>query len=82
MRINNKSPERQLVGRIHRIEGQVRSLERVLGTGNVDQALTQFEAIIAAAKSSLNFYIEILMSSNEIGLEEKQKILSRLLGKS
>jgi DNA-binding FrmR family transcriptional regulator len=73
------SLERQLVSRIHRLEGQVRSFERVLGTGDHNQAINQLEAIIAAAKASLSFYTKMLINSPEISNEEKQKILARFL---
>lgn len=74
-----QSKERQLVSRIHRLEGQVRSLERVLGSDDYNQALIQFEAVIAAAKAALNNYAEIIVADETIPLDERRQILSRLI---
>ncbi len=74
-----QSKERQLVSRIHRLEGQVRSLERVLGSDDYNQCLIQFEAVIAAAKAALNNYAEIIVSDETISLDERRQILARLV---
>lgn len=72
--------ERQLVSRLHRLEGQVRSLERVLAADDPQQVVTQFEAIIAAAKSALILYLETLEAS---GVDEatRRKIYNQAIKK-
>lgn len=74
--------ERKLVGRIHRLEGQVRALERVLAGDDYIQSITQFEAVIAAAKAALNEYIEIALADENLPLQAKQKIIERLIKSS
>ena len=71
--------ERKLVGRIHRLEGQVRALERVLAADDYIQTITQFEAVIAAAKASLAEYVEIALTDSAVAIETKQKIIARLV---
>ncbi len=56
--------ERQIVSRLHRIEGQIRSLERVLGQDEPEQAVTQFEAVIAASKAALVLYLESIAETD------------------
>lgn len=78
--MGKENRERQLVGRLHRLEGQVRSLERVLAADDPQQAVTQFEAIIAAAKSALVLYLETLESA---GVDEvtRRKIYNQAIKK-
>ncbi len=61
---NKENIERSIVSRLHRIEGQIRSLERVLGQDEPEQAVTQFEAIIAASKSALVVYLETITETD------------------
>ncbi len=77
---NLQTEERQLLNRLHRLEGQVRSLERLLSGGNTDLIISQFEATIAAAKGAYNLYLETLLASG-LSDVEKTKLLRRLVNK-
>lgn len=70
--------ERQIVSRLHRIEGQIRSLERVLGQDEPEQAVTQFEAIIAASKGALALYLDTLADTDP---KLYRKLSARILKK-
>lgn len=77
---NQENVERNIISRLHRLEGQVRSLERVLGQDQPEQAVTQFEAIIAAAKSALVLYLASL-AETDISPALHQKLISRVIKK-
>lgn len=74
--------ERKLVARIHRLEGQVRALERVLGSGDSQQIITQFEAVIAAAKAAFTEYSAITLADADISAETKLRLINRLIKNS
>lgn len=73
--------QRKLIARLHRLAGQVRSLEELIVKRDNLQAIGQFEAVIAAAKASLVYYLEagLLIDSDIDGQERKQ--LLRLIRK-
>lgn len=70
--------ERSLLSRLHRLEGQVRSIERLLAKNDHDQVVIQMEAIIAAAKSCLIEYATTILDDQSVTLTEKQRLLRRL----
>lgn len=73
--------ERKLLGRLHRLEGQVRSIERLLSKNDRDQTVVQLEAIVAAAKSCLTAYATMIIDDEAVSLAEKQRLLIRLAAK-
>lgn len=73
--------QRKLIARLHRLAGQVRSLEGLIVKQDNQQAIGQFEAVIAAAKASLTYYLEAeLLTDRDLGDQEKKQLL-RLIRK-
>ena len=71
--------KRQLIARLHRLEGQVRALEAKLANDN--DAITtviQMKAVIAAARGCLNEYARSVTGSVE-NEETRQALLKLLL---
>jgi len=74
--------EHQLLGRLHRLEGQVRAMERTLAKGDPLMTVTQFEAIIAAAKSCLTLYVETTLGDETIEAKTRTTIIGRIIQRS
>lgn len=76
-----ESSQQKLLGRLNRLSGQARSLGQSISNKESEAVVTQFEALIAAAKASLVFYLqEELLTKPELS-ETDQKLLSRLINK-
>jgi len=72
---------KKLLGRINRLTGQARSLGQSIVKNPPEAVVTQFEALIAATKASLVFYLqEELLTKKELSKTD-QKLLSRLISK-
>jgi len=77
----NEEEKRKAVARIRRLNGQVRSLEELLLTDSTTNLVIQLEAVIAAAKGLLSFYIIEELKTKEKLSEADIKTLTRLLNK-
>ena len=76
-----EAEQQKLLGRLNRLTGQARSLGQSIINKPPEAVVTQFEALIAATKASLVFYLqEELLSKPELS-EADQKLLSRLISK-
>lgn len=73
--------ERQLMNRLHRLNGQVAALERVVATQEPEQTLNQFEAVSSALKASLALYIEMTLENEEDPLT-RQRLITRIIKRS
>ncbi len=73
----NDQQKRKLVCRLHRLEGQVGALEKLLENQDPLIVTGQFEAVIAAAQSTLAEYWEIVLSE-PITPETRQKLIKRI----
>lgn len=72
--------KRRLQGRLRRIVGQISALDKAVD-GDPERFVTQLEAVIAAGKASLRFYVgRRLINSETIGPSER-KLLARLIEK-
>lgn len=77
-----KDEDRQKIrARLRRIAGQVRALEEATSQDDAGKFIGQLEAVIAASKASLRFYIERKMLSAEELSSEDRKLLARLVEK-
>lgn len=72
------SEKRKLINRLHRIEGQVRSLERQLSDMDNLSVIGQFDATISALKGCLSEYIALALK-DDLSEERKAKIIARLI---
>lgn len=83
MRVDNITEEnaRKLVARLHRLEGQVRALEKLVAGGDAVKTISQFEAVVAAAKASLLFYVDSQFLDQENLSPVERKTLKRLFRK-
>jgi DNA-binding FrmR family transcriptional regulator len=73
--------ERKLVSRLRRLAGQIRALEIALTRDDQELVITQFEAVIAAAKASLTLYLSAeLLIKPELS-DTDRKTLDRLIKK-
>ncbi len=80
----DKTPEeieRQLISRLHRLEGQVRALEKLIAGGDTVKTISQFEAVVAAAKASLLFYLDTQFLAQADLTPLERKTLKRLFSK-
>jgi len=77
----NEEEKRKAVARIRRLNGQVRSLEELLLTDSTTNLVIQLEAVIAAAKGLLSFYITEELKTKEKLSETDIKTITRLLNK-
>lgn len=78
--INLEDKQRRLANRLHRLEGQVRSIEMRLATDDYEQTLNQFEAVIAAAKGCYSLYLETVFDQ-ELPAIYRAKLIKRLVSK-
>ena len=76
--IMTEQEKRKLVSRLHRLEGQVRALEKQLDSDDPLTTCGQFDAVIAAAQSSLVEYLSIVLQQS-IPQEEKNRLIKRLV---
>ena len=68
--------KRKLISRLHRLEGQVKALEKAI-EGDKMVAINQMKAVIAAAKGCLLTYGEIALQ--DASIETRQKILKQIV---
>jgi DNA-binding FrmR family transcriptional regulator len=71
---------RRLTGRLHRVEGQLRGLEKLLSSGESPLlVIAQFDAAIAAARAAQYGYIEAVIDG--LPPDERQRLIKRLVRK-
>ncbi len=73
--------KQRIRARLRRIAGQVRALEETVGQDDSSKFIGQLEAVIAAGKASLRFYVERKMLSGEELSGEDRQLLARLVEK-
>ncbi|MEX0594621.1 MAG: metal-sensing transcriptional repressor [Patescibacteria group bacterium] len=72
---------RRLTARLHRIEGQLRALEKQLvSESDPLLVIAQFDAAISATKGALNSYINETIT--DLPADIRQKIIKRVITKS
>jgi DNA-binding FrmR family transcriptional regulator len=69
----------KIIGRLHRLQGQIHALEHHLDSEEPLTVLTQFQAAIAAAKACQLLYVTAILEDTEIDAKTKEKIISRLI---
>lgn len=77
----NEQEQRKLLNRLQRLAGQVRSLQNLVIKNDQPQVITQLEAVIASAKSTLVAYLQVELLSKEELTEVDRQTLQRLLTK-
>ncbi len=76
----DKIKQKKLIARLRRLSGQARALE-IAVTKEPEKFVTELEAVVAAAKASLRFYIEEeMLVKDELSVSDK-RLLARLLSK-
>ncbi|MBI4948198.1 metal-sensing transcriptional repressor [Candidatus Berkelbacteria bacterium] len=80
MRISDKQA-RTLISRVHRIEGQLRAIERVITNDDYEKNIAQLEAIFVAAKSLFISYIQSVTNNEQLNIQTKQKLLTKLIAR-
>lgn len=72
--------KQKLTARLRRLAGQVRALELSLAENEPEKFVSQLEAVIGAARASLNFYVEKRLVTGKINPTDRALLL-RLLSK-
>ncbi|QQG49648.1 MAG: metal-sensing transcriptional repressor [Candidatus Berkelbacteria bacterium] len=75
----DKQTQQQLIARLRRIEGQVRALETSVGHDSADKVVTQLQAIIAANRAALRFYLQEKLLVQEKLSTEDRRLLARII---
>lgn len=72
---------RALISRIHRIEGQLNAIERLIQSDDYEKNIIQLEAVFVATKALFKTYIEQICASEQINIETKNQLLNRLINR-
>lgn len=70
--------QKKLYGRLSRISGQVRALERLIAKNDHAQVIAQFEAAIAALKSAMTSYLTDEILAGDINQADKEILVRQL----
>jgi len=73
--------KRQIISRLHRIEGQIKALEKLLEKDDPELFVGQFLAIIAASQSCLTTYLTSIITT-EMSPELRSKLLLKVIRSS